>query len=123
MRKSGAAHHDGRHGCTRNGRTRVDRHDRFSGATALVALPGAEYEPRGAPLTQLILALILAPMGRTHRPQVALYLDPEHVELLDRLAKKSGRTKQDLLREAVHTLFVEHGMYKGAAARGARRPA
>jgi predicted DNA-binding protein len=52
-----------------------------------------------------------------------LYLDPEHVELLDRLAKKSGRTKQDLLREAVNTLFVEHGMFKAATGRGGRRPA
>ena len=65
----------------------------------------------------------ISAMGRTHRPQVALYLDPEHVELLDRLAKKSGRTKQDLLREAVNTLFVEHGMFKAANVRGARRPA
>ena len=51
-------------------------------------------------------------MGRTLRTQVALYLDDEHIVLLDRLARKHGRTKQDLLREAVNTLLVEYGMFK-----------
>ena len=51
-------------------------------------------------------------MGRTLRTQVALYLDAAHVELLDRLAKKSGRTKQDLLREAINTLLVEYQMFR-----------
>lgn len=51
-------------------------------------------------------------MGRTLRPQVALYLDKEQVELLDKLARKSGRTKQDLLREAVTTLLFEYQMFK-----------
>jgi predicted DNA-binding protein len=46
------------------------------------------------------------------RTQVALYLDDEHVELLDKLAKKSGRTKQELLREAINTLLVEYRMFK-----------
>jgi predicted DNA-binding protein len=50
-------------------------------------------------------------MGRTLRKQVALYLDDGHVELLDRLARKTGRTKQDLLREAVNTLLVEYGQH------------
>ena len=47
-------------------------------------------------------------MGRTLRKQVALYLDDVHVELLDKLASRMGRTKQDLLREAVNTLLVEY---------------
>jgi len=51
-------------------------------------------------------------MGRTLRTQVALYLDDEQVELLDKLAQKSGRTKQDLLREAVNTLLVEYRVFK-----------
>ena len=51
-------------------------------------------------------------MGRTLRTQVALYLDDEQVELLDKLAQKSGRTKQDLLREAVNTLLVEYQVFK-----------
>ena len=51
-------------------------------------------------------------MGKTLRTQVALYLDDEYVLMLDRLAKKTGRTKQDLLREAVATLFAEYGLYK-----------
>ena len=51
-------------------------------------------------------------MGRTLRTQVALYLDDMQVELLDQLAKKSGRTKQELLREAVNTLLVEYQMFK-----------
>ena len=51
-------------------------------------------------------------MGRTLRTQVALYLDDEHVDLLDKLAQKSGRTKQDLLREAVNTLLFEYRMLK-----------
>jgi predicted DNA-binding protein len=51
-------------------------------------------------------------MGRTLRTQVALYLDDVHIELLDKLAQKSGRTKQDLLREAVNTLLFEHQMFK-----------
>lgn len=47
-------------------------------------------------------------MGRTLRTQVALYLDEAQIELLDQLARKSGRTKQDLLREAVNTLLIEY---------------
>lgn len=51
-------------------------------------------------------------MGRTLRTQVALYLDDIHIELLDKLAQKQGRTKQDLLREAVNTLLIEYRMLK-----------
>jgi predicted DNA-binding protein len=51
-------------------------------------------------------------MGRTLRTQVALYLDAVQVELLDTLAKQQGRTKQDLLREAVNTLLKEYRMLK-----------
>jgi len=47
-------------------------------------------------------------MGRTLRKQVALYLDDVYIDLLDKLAKKTGRTKQELLREAVNTLLVEY---------------
>jgi predicted DNA-binding protein len=47
-------------------------------------------------------------MGRTLRRQVALYLDDAQVDQLDKLARKMGRTKQDLLREAVNTLLVEY---------------
>jgi predicted DNA-binding protein len=53
-------------------------------------------------------------MGRTLRKQVALYLDDHQIELLDRLATQQGRTKQDLLREAIHTLLVEYRMFKPA---------
>ena len=45
-------------------------------------------------------------VGRTARHQVALYLDDLYIEMLDRLAKKTGRTKQELLSEAVNTLLV-----------------
>ena len=51
-------------------------------------------------------------MGRTLRTQVALYLDDIQIQLLDKLAKKHGRTKQDLLREAVNTLLKEYQMFK-----------
>lgn len=51
-------------------------------------------------------------MGRTLRRQVALYLDDVHIELLEQLAKKTARTKQDLLREAVNTLLVEYRAFK-----------
>jgi predicted transcriptional regulator len=47
-------------------------------------------------------------VGRTLRTQVALYLDDLQVELLDMLAQKQHRTKQDLLREAVNTLLMEY---------------
>ncbi|MBS0322079.1 MAG: CopG family transcriptional regulator [Proteobacteria bacterium] len=56
-------------------------------------------------------------MGRTLRKQVALYLDDAQIELLDRLARRSGRTKQDLLREAVNTLLFE---YKAVMTRGGK---
>ena len=51
-------------------------------------------------------------MGRTLRPQVALYLDPDRVELLRRLAEKMGKTQQALLRDAVDSLLVEHKLLK-----------
>lgn len=57
-------------------------------------------------------------MGRTLRTQVALYLDEVQIDLLDKLARQSGRTKQDLLREAVNTLLLEYRMFK----RPERRP-
>jgi len=51
-------------------------------------------------------------MGRTHRPQVALYLDPDRVKLLHRLALKTRRTKQHLLREAVDAILMQHKLLK-----------
>lgn len=44
-------------------------------------------------------------MGRTKRPQVALYLDPEIIELLDSLASDLGVPKQELLRDAVNEML------------------
>ena len=60
-------------------------------------------------------------MGRTLRTQVALYLEDIQIELLDKLAQKQGRTKQDLLREAVNTLLLEYKMFKRPLERLARR--
>lgn len=51
-------------------------------------------------------------MGRTLRPQVALYLDPAKVELLRKLAAKTGETKQALLRAAVDDLLIKHKLLK-----------
>jgi predicted DNA-binding protein len=51
-------------------------------------------------------------VGKTLRTQVALYLEDWQVDLIDKLAKKTGRTKQDLLREAVNTLLVEYRAFK-----------
>jgi predicted DNA-binding protein len=51
-------------------------------------------------------------MGRTLRTQVALYLDKDRVELLADLAKKTGRTKQEVLREALDAKLVEHKLLK-----------
>ena len=56
-------------------------------------------------------------MGRTLRTQVALYLEDQQISALDALAKRTSRTKQDLLREAVNTLLPEYR----AHARVARR--
>ena len=74
--------------------------------------PEAWLAWRLAALDELILAANISSMGRTLRTQVALYLDDIHIELLDKLAKKFGRTKQDLLREAVNTLLLEYRMLK-----------
>jgi predicted transcriptional regulator len=51
-------------------------------------------------------------MGRTLRTQVALYLDDDRVELLSRLAKKTGQTKQALLRAALDAVLIKHGLLK-----------
>jgi hypothetical protein len=50
--------------------------------------------------------------GRTLRTQVALYLDADRVELLDRLAIKTNLTKQDLLRQALDALLITHKLLK-----------
>ena len=47
-------------------------------------------------------------MGRTHRPQVALYLDPEKVQRLQALAGRTGQTQQTLLRKAVDVLLADY---------------
>ena len=46
--------------------------------------------------------------------QVALYLDDEKVAMLAELAKKTGMTKQDLLRQALDALFAEHKLLKAS---------
>ncbi|MGO8854403.1 MAG: hypothetical protein ACLQO1_01645 [Steroidobacteraceae bacterium] len=51
-------------------------------------------------------------MGRTHRTQVALYLDPEKVELLNQLKAKTGLDGQTLLRRALDSLLVRHKLLK-----------
>lgn len=51
-------------------------------------------------------------MGRTHRKQVALYLDDDRVELLQRLALKTGLTQQDVLRRALDSALVRHKLLK-----------
>jgi len=45
-------------------------------------------------------------VGRTLRTQVALYLDADKVEALKRLADKTGRTQQELLREGVDLVLA-----------------
>jgi hypothetical protein len=47
-------------------------------------------------------------MGRTHRKQVALYLDDEKIELLNRLKEKTGLDGQVLLRGALDSLLIRH---------------
>jgi predicted DNA-binding protein len=47
-------------------------------------------------------------MGRTKRTQVALYLDDDKAKALAAVAKRTGRTQQDLLREAVDWLLAKH---------------
>jgi predicted DNA-binding protein len=56
--------------------------------------------------------------GKTLRTQVALYLDDEKIRLLDKLKAKTGRTGQDLLREALDAMLIEHKLLK----RSKRRP-
>jgi hypothetical protein len=43
---------------------------------------------------------------------VALYLDADRVELLNRLKAKTGLTGQDLLRQALDALLIEHKLLK-----------
>lgn len=51
-------------------------------------------------------------MGRTKRTQVALYLDDDKIEALKRLSARTGRTQQELLREAVDALLVKRKAMK-----------
>jgi hypothetical protein len=46
-------------------------------------------------------------MGRTKRPQVALYLDPEVIEMLGSLARRLRVSKQELLRRAVNNMLLQ----------------
>ena len=47
-------------------------------------------------------------MGRTRRTQVALYLDDDKVAALKRLAKQTGLTQQELLRQGVDHLLLQY---------------
>jgi hypothetical protein len=51
-------------------------------------------------------------MGRTLRTQVALYLDKDKVAMLHKLAAKTGETKQAVLRKALDSMLIEHGILK-----------
>lgn len=51
-------------------------------------------------------------MGRTLRPQVALYLDPDRLPLLRQLAEKTGKTQQELMRSAIDELLARHKLLK-----------
>ena len=51
-------------------------------------------------------------MGRTTRTQVALYLDPEKVVQLANLARRTNRTKQDVLRDALNAELAKHRVRK-----------
>lgn len=59
--------------------------------------------------------------GKTLRTQVALYLDDEQVEQLDKLAAAKGETKQALLRQAVDVLLKDYEWVRKRSADG-RRP-
>jgi hypothetical protein len=47
-------------------------------------------------------------MGRTRRTQVALYLDGDKVAALKRLAKQTGVTQQELLRQGVDEMLLQY---------------
>jgi hypothetical protein len=51
-------------------------------------------------------------MGRTHRTQVALYLDADRIELLNQLKEKTGLDGQTLLRRALDSLLIRHKLLK-----------
>jgi hypothetical protein len=51
-------------------------------------------------------------MGRTHRTQVALYLDADRIELLNQLKVKTGLDGQALLRRALDSLLIRHKLLK-----------
>lgn len=51
-------------------------------------------------------------MGKTTRATETLYLDPEKLELLKRLARETRIPRAVLLREAVDDLLLKHGMMK-----------
>lgn len=73
---------------------------------------------QGGSLDWLILAANISGMGRTVRPQVALYLDPDKLEQLRALSRDTGRTQQELLREAIDELLSR----RRASAKAPRKP-
>lgn len=50
--------------------------------------------------------------GKTLRKQDSIYLDPEKFELLEKLTKKTGKLRSELLRDAVDDLLIKHGVSK-----------
>lgn len=50
--------------------------------------------------------------GKTLRKQDSIYLDPEKFDLLEKLAKTTGKLRSELLREAVDDLLIKHGVLK-----------
>jgi predicted transcriptional regulator len=60
-------------------------------------------------------------MGRTRRTQVALYLDDDKVAALKRLARQTGHTQQELLRQGVAEILLRYQeagpRFKGGAKR------
>jgi predicted DNA-binding protein len=48
-------------------------------------------------------------MGKTKLSQILLLLEPRQLDHLNRLAKATGRTRMELLREAIADLFAKHG--------------
>lgn len=50
--------------------------------------------------------------GKTLRKQDTIYLDPEKFDLLEKLAKKTGKLRSELLRDAVDSLLTKHKLLK-----------
>lgn len=50
--------------------------------------------------------------GKTLRKQDTIYLDPEKFDLLEKLAKKTGKLRSELLRDAVDGLLTKYKLLK-----------